>query len=391
MTSAAARRAYNGPAVLSFGFRPFFLAAALWSALATPVWITSFLTGAWPGIDRAWHIHEMLFGYLAAAIAGFLLTAVPNWTGRMPVIGAPLGALFALWAAGRLAMLGPWRDSAPAAVVDAAFLVVFSLVLWREIFAGRNWRNIGVCAAVSGLGLANIAFHALPQAGAGEVAIRLGLSALAFLIALVGGRITPSFTRNWMVQAGAAPLPEPQSRGDQIAFIIVCIALLAFAGLGEGRIAGGLLLAGGLGALWRLSRWRTRLVLGEPLVWSLHAGYAWLGLALVLMGFSGLVPDLVPRSGAWHALTAGSAGAMTLAVMSRATLGHTGRARRADRATSLSYLLVCVAAVGRIAASLGPAGVQPFLFALSAAAWSLAFGLFLAVYGPMLVSPRAGA
>ena len=169
MTStAAARRAYDGPALFSFGFRPCFFFGAIWSALVVPLWLYSYFHGGAAALTREWHIHEMIFGFLGAVIAGFLTTAVPNWTGRMPVIGAPLGFLVSLWVLGRVAMLFQGVLGPIAAVADCAFLLAFAAVIWREVLAGRNWRNLPVCILISLFGLANVAFH-LPSAQAGDL------------------------------------------------------------------------------------------------------------------------------------------------------------------------------------------------------------------------------
>eukprot|EP01030_Chromulinospumella_sphaerica_P027814 gene27814-28104_t len=159
MSTAAARRAYHGLPLLSFGFRPFFLLGAIWAAIAVPLWVWSLLGGPAAAAHRDWHVHEMLFGFLAAIVAGFLTTAVPNWTGRMPVIGAPLGGLVLMWFAGRVAMLFQALIGPAAALIDSIFLLVFAAVLFREVLTGRNWRNLPVCGLVAVLALANIAFH----------------------------------------------------------------------------------------------------------------------------------------------------------------------------------------------------------------------------------------
>src|SRR5262245_14725294 len=184
MSTAAARRAYGGPAVFSFGFRPFFLMGALWAALAVPIWIWSYLGGAAAALHRDWHVHEMVFGFLSAVVAGFLSTAIPNWTGRMPVLGGPLAGLVALWFAGRVAMVMQYWWGPLAAVIDCAFLLVFAGVVWREILAGQNLRNLPVAMLVSLLALANVAFHldrSLPVQGFGE---RLALGVAIVLITL---------------------------------------------------------------------------------------------------------------------------------------------------------------------------------------------------------------
>jgi uncharacterized protein involved in response to NO len=394
MTTAAERRAYSGSALFSFGFRPFFLLACAWPALSVPVWVLAWL--GYPPfagvLTRDWHVHEMLFGYLAGVMAGFLLTAVPNWTGRLPVMGAPLMGLVGLWIAGRAAMaLAPL--SAWAAAVDAAFLLVFAAVVWREVLAGRNWRNLPVCGLVTLLALANIGVHLRPLSpdlAAG--AERLALGVAGMMIALIGGRVTPSFTRNWLMQRKATQLPAQSSRFDQGVLGITGIALACWVVLPTQSLTGAALVVAGVANLLRLARWRGTRTLAEPLVWILHAGYGWLGLALPVMGGAALWPSLVPTSAGVHALTVGAIGVMTLAMMTRAILGHTGRPRRAGAGTLAIYLLANLAAGLRVAAAFLPAH-QALLLGLSAGAWSLAFGGFVVVYGPMLVGgpPSPGA
>lgn len=394
MATAADRRAYRGPKLFSYGFRPFFLAASVWAALAVPLWLLSF-TGhlPWAALSREWHIHEMLFGVLAGIVAGFLLTAVPNWTGRLPVMGAPLVALSALWLAGRLAMLAAAELGVWASVIDSAFLVVFAGVIWREVLAGRNWRNLAVCCLVTVLACANIAFHlgALAPEAAGQ---RAALGAIAMLIALIGGRVTPSFTRNWLTQRSPGPLPAPGDRADMAALILTGLAAAVWVAAPEAPLAGALLTASGLAALARLARWQGLRTLIEPLVWVLHLGYAWLGVGLTLIGLAILAPDIFPRTAGVHALTAGAVGVMTLAMMTRATRGHSGRPRVADVWTLVIYLLVNAAALVRVCAGFGGPGTT-VLLATSGILWSAAYGGFALAYGPMLLGwrakPRGGA
>ena len=393
MPSAAARRAYDGPALFSYGFRPFFFGASCWAATVVPVWLWVHLAAAGSGsaIDRDWHVHEMLFGYLGGVVAGFLLTSIPNWTGRLPVAGRPLALLYALWVIGRVAMLFIDVLGVGAIMIDAAFLVVFAAVVWREVVSGRNWRNLPVCGLVSALALANLAFHGRAIWPAlGGWAERGGLAAIAVMIALIGGRITPSFTRNWLAQRGQTALPAPADRLDQIALLLCVAAAIAWAVAPWASVSGGLACLAGAGVLARLSRWRTALTLGEPLVWSLHAGYFWLGLAFLLIGLGMMDPAAWPPTAGAHALTAGAAGVMTLAVMTRATLGHTGRARTADRSTLVIYLAINLAAVVRVAAPFAPE-LRTLLLGLAGAFWSLAFLLFVACYGPMLIRARLPA
>lgn len=394
MPSAATRRAYRGPALFSFGFRPFFLGAGIWAAVSVPVWIWSHLGGgggAAMSFGRDWHVHEMLFGYLGGVVAGFLLTAVPNWTGRLPVAGTPLALLWVLWCAGRAAMLYEGVLGVSAMAVDAAFLVVFAGVVWREVLAGRNWRNLPVCGMVTLLATANVAFHArLAWPEAGPAAERAALAAMAMLIALIGGRVTPSFTRNWMAPRKLSPDPAAADRIDLACLLLGVGGLVAWVASPENPATGALMCAGGLGALLRLSRWRTSKILAEPLVWSLHAGYAWLGFSLILLGASVLAPAIVPRTAGIHALTAGAAGVMTLAMMTRATLGHTGRPRAANDLTMAVFLAANAAAGLRVGAAFTGEGRTVLLIA-AAVVWVAAFGGFLAGYAPMLLRRRLDA
>ena len=384
MSTASRRRAYAGPAIFSFGFRPFFLLGAAWAAISAPLWVWSFVSGQGL-LTREWHIHEMIFGALAAIVAGFLTTAVPNWTGRMPVIGAPLAGLVGLWLAGRIAMLLPGLAPGVAAVVDSAFLLVFAAIIWREVAAGRNWRNLPVCLLLTLMAAGNLLFPLRPSGWDFDMAWRTGLAAVAMLIALIGGRITPSFTNNWLKAQGRTPSARPESRFDHLILLGSAASLAAWIAAPSAAATGlGLGLAG-LANLVRLVRWRGWRAAAEPLVWILHLGYFWLALSLMLMGLSAVLPE-APTTLGVHALTVGAVGVMTLAVMTRASRGHTGRDLSADRSVQAIYLLANLAAVLRLAAA--AAGYHPELLAASVAAWSGAFGLFVVTHSPMLTRPR---
>lgn len=211
---------HAGPALWSGGFRPFFLGGAAFAAVALPLWVWALITGeavAVAGDPLSWHIHEMIFGYVGAVLAGFLLTAIPNWTGRLPVRGRPLMLLFALWLAGRVAVVFGEAIGPAAAAVDAAFLAVLAGVAWREVAAGKNAGNFPICVVVSLFALANICFHLeIATAGAADYSIRAALGIILLLISLIGGRITPSFTRNWLAKRGAADMPAPFGRYDKL-------------------------------------------------------------------------------------------------------------------------------------------------------------------------------
>jgi uncharacterized protein involved in response to NO len=386
-------RGEAGPALLSAGFRPFFLLAAIWAAVAIPLWLLAFsgkeaLPTALAPID--WHVHEMVFGYGAAVVAGFLLTAIPNWTGRMPLEGPPLLGLVLLWLLGRAAVFFSARiGEVPAATLDLAFPLAFLLVIAREIVTGRNWRNLPMVAALFSLFTANLLVHleALGTARTAALGSRLGVATLLMLISFVGGRIIPSFTRNWLAkerpQIGA---PMPFGAFDRAALSLAALALAAWVLSPDGIAAPLLALLAGLALLLRLARWRGQATLREPLLLVLHVGYAWLSLGLLLLGFDRLFP-LLPETAALHALTVGAIGTMTLAVMTRASLGHTGRPLAAGPRTQAIYVLATLAALLRL---LSPLGGQHYLFllALAGAAWSGAFGLFIVAYGPALAAPR---
>jgi uncharacterized protein involved in response to NO len=383
------RRDYAGPALFSYGFRPFFLAAGLWAAFGILLWMPQYygniaLPTAFGALD--WHIHEMLFGYVAATIAGFLLTAVPNWTGRLPVNGWPLAGLAALWLAGRVAiatsaLIGP----ALAAVIDVAFLVALAGVAAREIVAGKNWRNLRVLVVVSVLAAGNIVFHVEAiRNGAADYGVRLSLGAVILLISLVGGRIVPSFTNNWLARNNPGRLPVPFSRFDAVCIASGAVAIAAWVIAPLHGATGALLAVAGLAHLARLARWAGDRTVADRLVLVLHAAYAFVPVGFLLLAASAFWPSIAPSAGI-HAWTAGAIGMMTLAVMTRASLGHTGHALSASAGTQAIYALAFVAAVLRVAGALTG---EMLLVDLAAGAWIAAFAGFVIAYGPLLVMRR---
>ena len=386
-------RPHAGPALFSAGFRPFFLAAALWAALAIPLWLAAYGRGAVAASvlpPALWHGHEMVFGFALATVAGFLLTAIPNWTGRMPLQGWPLAALVLLWAAGRLAVLGSAEIGVPAAAaLDLAFPLAFLLTIAREILAGRNWRNLPMLAALALLLLGSLLVHldALGVAQTGELGNRLGLATLLMLISLMGGRIIPSFTRNWLVRMRPQERP-PAAAGvlDTATLVLTGLGLAAWVGAPEGRLTPWAELLAGIAVAVRLARWRGLATIREPLLVVLHVGYGWLACGLLLLALNGFWA-LMPASDAVHALTIGAVGTMTLAVMTRASLGHTGRPLAAGPGTTAIFALVTTAALLRLAVPLS-GGRAELLLALAGVAWSGAFGLFALLYARPLSQPR---
>ncbi|MBU3029175.1 NnrS family protein [Paracoccus marinaquae] len=392
MTSTAERTGrFHGPAVLTYGFRPFFLLAGLWAAAAMLLWVVM-LSGGTPlplSLDPiSWHAHEFLFGYLGAVIAGFVLTAVPNWTGRRPLAGTPLAGLVLLWLSGRLAIaVSGWLPWPAVAAIDLSLAVALVLFLTREVIQSGNWRNLPVVGLIGLYGLANAVF--LAEAAGGGVAfdgvgMRLGLAAAVLLIALIGGRIIPAFTRNWLTARGSARLPQPFDRFDAAVLGLSAVTLLAFVAAPDTAGLRWLMLAAGAAHLWRLSRWCGGLTRAEPLLWVLHVAYAMLALGFVAEAAAGF--DLITRAAARHLWLAGAIGLMTVGVMTRATRGHTGRPLQADRPTLLIYLALIGSALLRVAAGLW-SDPMPLLH-LSAGLWLAAFAGFALAYGPILLRPK---
>jgi uncharacterized protein involved in response to NO len=386
--SAARTRAWRGAAIWSRGFRPFFLGAAVWAILAVGLWPFVFsgqieLATAFTPID--WHAHEMIFGYLAAVIAGFLTTAVPNWTGRLPVSGWPLMALTSLWIAGRVAMFESARLGRPlAAAIDCAFLIVFAAVVAVEVVAGRNWRNAKVVALVGALAVANLAFHwEDANSGFAEFSQRAALALVVMLILLVGGRVTPSFTNNWLARAGSPKRPAPFGRFDAFVMGLSGLALAAWVFAPSETASAALMLAAGLGNLGRLARWRGWLARRDPLVLVLHAGFGLAAAGFLFTGASAILPAAFPYGASVHVWTIGATGLMTLAMMTRATLGHSGQALVASPATKAAYLLLATALILRVGMPFFPRFETALLHA-AACAWALSFAAFLWGFGSLL-------
>ncbi len=381
------RAAYRGLPLFANGFRPFFLLGAIQAALSILEWLPLFygeLKLASAFAPRDWHVHEMLYGYLPAIVTGFLFTAIPNWTGRLPLQGTPLATLVAVWIAGRLAVtfsagIGWWA----AMLVDASFLLLVAAAATREIAAGRNWKNLNVVALVVVLLAGNIAFHLEAHFhGAADVGIRIGIAVVVLLISLIGGRIIPSFTRNWLVKENPGRLPAPFGRFDMIVVALGALALVSWVVASDSRLAGTALGIAGVMHLVRLSRWAGDRTLRERLLTILHVGYFFVPLGFLLNAAAAF--GVVPASAGVHAWMAGAAGTMTLAVMTRATLGHTGHALTASIGTQAIYAAIIVAAVARICAVIHTAQ-SDLLLHIAAFAWVAAFLGFALAYGPLLL------
>lgn len=392
MSDVGIRRRDAGPAILSYGFRPFFLSGALWAVVAVMLWLPQYfgeltLSSAFQPMD--WHAHEALFGYGGAVVAGFLLTAVPNWTGRFPLRGKGLLFLFLVWLAGRLAVaLSGHIGWMAAALVDCAFLFAFSFFIAREIVAGKNWRNLRVLIVVVFLGAANVAFHVEAHfTGDAAFSRRFAIAVFVALIMLVGGRIVPSFTHTFLLQRRVAGrLPQKFGRFDVLCMAVSIAALAGWVAAPDDKAVGLALIAAGLLNVARLARWAGERTSGEALVAILHLAFAFIPIGFLLSGLAAWVPAISPSAGL-HAWAVGGVGGMTIAVMTRASLGHTGYALRAGPGTKLLYVSILLAALARIAAALAPQW-SFILLHVAAFAWLAAFLGFALVYGPALFRAR---
>lgn len=378
-------------AFLSFGFRPFFLFAVLLAPMSVAIWIGVLGGGVEAvGYPAAYlHSHEMMFGYTSAVIAGFLLTAIPNWTGRSPIRGWPLAVLAAVWLAGRLALLfTPFGNGLIEAAIEAAFLPLLLCVALREIVAGGSRRNLIVMAPIALLATANGLFHYGVLFGDGpDLGFRLGLAGVLMLIGLIGGRIIPSFTRNWLKARGPGRLPAQPGRWDMAALGVLGAGLVVWSIWPTGSIVtAAILVAAALLNIFRLARWAGERTLSNPLLFVLHVAYAFLPAGLLLLALAAWTDDFRYYLAGLHALGVGAIGGMTLAVMSRASLGHTGQALHATPVLMFAFAALVAAAVLRVAAALTPDA--PTVLYVSAGFWVAAFLLFLVSIGPALILPR---
>ena len=375
-------------AVLGYGFRPFFLLAALHAVLVVPAWLVR-LHGAglpaFPAPPLAWHVHEMTYGFVQAAIAGFLLTAVPSWTGRRGFAGAPLAALAAIWLAGRVAMSVPLDlPAAAVAGLDLAFTAALALAITPSLVRSGNRRNLVFVALLTALLVANLEFH---LRGAQAPPPALALNAVLVLVALVGGRVTPAFTAAWLRGRGVEVRIPRLAWLDGGALVAVTGVLVVDLVAPGGTLAGAVAVAAAVLLSLRLARWQGWRCAAEPLVWVLHLGYAWLPVAL---GLKAAMLLGVPLPGAsWvHALTVGAFATMILAIMTRASLGHTGRPLVAPASAAAAYGLVTAAALARVFGPVLAPGAAATWVWVAGLLWTLAFAAFLVGYAPMLLRPR---
>lgn len=371
-------------ALWRLGFRPFYLVAALFAAISIPLWIAQYF--GWigmPHVNLFWHMHEMVYGFVIAVIIGFLLTAMRAWTGLWTPRKGHLAALVGVWLAGRIAML-----CAPpllAAVVDLAFLPLAAWPMYRVLQRAGNKRNMFLIVMLALLTFVNLVFHAAVNgwlALSPMLAIQAAILLIVIIESLIGARVIPMFTSNGA--PGSKPIVHP--RRDLITLILMLAASLAWVFGAAAPASAGLAIAAGCAALLRLAGWQPQRTVRVPLLWILHLSYGWIPVGFFLLALSAL--NLVSASAAFHALTVGSMAGLIIGMMTRTTLGHTGRLLKAGRAELSMYLLIQAGALARVAAAFDLAGLRDTALIISTLCWSAAFALYVIVYGPYLLRPR---
>lgn len=376
----------KGLVPFALGFRPFFLLASVAAALLMLVWVLQWNSAITPGGyygNIGWHAHEMLFGYTVAVIAGFLLTAVRNWTGIDTITDTPLALLATLWLAGRVL---PWIADIPGwliASVDLAFLPLLAVALSKPLWLGNNKINRIFLPLLLAMGAANLLIHlqALDLANLAPIGQSLALQLVLLILLIVGGRVLPFFTQNVIPGFQASTTPWIERSG----FILIGLLLLSNF-IGSSILSNSLYMLLGITQLLRLRGWYHKAIWNMPVLWILHLGYAWIGIGSLLMGFS--MCNLLMPSAAQHALTAGAIGITTLGMMARVALGHSGRSIQVSRLITISFLLINLAVLLRVlGVSLLPAWYMQWI-ALSGLLWIASFTLFAWVYLPILVKPR---
>jgi uncharacterized protein involved in response to NO len=382
--AAAHAGSYQGPAVLALGFRPFYLLAAAWAALAIPLWLGSYF--GWislPAASMAWHMHEMVFGFVVAVVIGFLYTAGRNWTGLWTPRGPYLAAIALLWLAGRVAMLS--TTSAWGAAIDAAFLPLATWPLYRVIARSDNKRNVVMVVILALLILANLLFHAAQLGFLPIASARPMYGALIMIViieSVMGGRVIPNFTANAVPGVKAVPRP----RLDRNCMILTILAGLAWVVQLPALFSVPLALAAAGAQAWRLAEWQPLSTLRQPLLWILHVSYAWIPVGFVLLALA--QAGLAPLSAAVHLLAVGGMGGLIVGMITRTALGHTGRPLKAGRRDTAMYVLVQLGVLARLGVAFVPAALHDSLLLLAGAFWSATFLLYLITYAPRLWAAR---
>lgn len=378
------------PAVFAKGFRPFFLLAAAFAVAFLPLWLATYtghldLAAYWTA--ASWHGHEMIFGFTMAVVAGFLLTAVGNWTGMETATGRALAGLCTLWVVGRLAVIGAgWLPPVAVAVADLLFIPALAFAIGRPLVRTQNKRNFVFIAVMGFLWTANLVMHLSALgvlSGWERPALLFSLDLIVLIVLIVGGRVIPMFTRN----ATAAKI-ESHAWVERIVFggVIASIALQLIAP--TNMLAGAAATIAGVAIGARMIHWGAQHTWNKPILWVLHLGHAWIAVGFLMRAASVLWPQ-VSASMAVHALTVGAIGMLTLGMMARVALGHTGRGLKVARPIAWAFAAVALAALTRTIVPLVFTGYYVDLMVVSGVLWSLAFVAYLVIYTPILVQPRA--
>jgi uncharacterized protein involved in response to NO len=381
-------QAASGPtgfALWNLGFRPFYLLASIFASSSILLWICQY-GGQLPAIylrSPAWHGHEMLFGYTMAVLAGFLLTAVANWTGKPTPSGPGLIALAALWVAGRVLVLTPYATA--AAIANVAFPLALAIGIGKAVVQSRNRRNYFFLGLLLLLGFAVLAFH-LSHLGLlpwpERASLQTGLDVILFIMAVIGGRVIPMFTNNGIPGAQATRHPLVEKFALVGVLVLLGVDVLPVPTLVVAVLA--LLVA--LAHAVRLYLWQPWRTGGAPLVWVLHVAYGWIVVYLVLRGLAEI--GVVGQLFAVHALTVGAIGGMTIGMMTRTARGHTGRPLSADGFETACFVLVALAAMIRVFGGMLLPGVYLTTVVVSGLCWSAAFGIYAVRYWPILSRGR---
>ncbi|WP_081768660.1 NnrS family protein [Herbaspirillum sp. RV1423] len=377
-------------ALWRLGFRPFYLFGATFAAVSIPLWIAQYLGWA-PGLENVnllWHMHEMVFGFAVAIVIGFLYTAARNWTGLWTPRSGHLAALLLLWLAGRGAML--FAPPLWAAVIDLAFLPFAAWPIYRILRSSGNKRNYFLVGLLGLLTLTNVMFHAAVNGWplfSPVTAVYAAILIIVIIESVIAARVIPMFTKNGA--PGVTPVVRP--RLDKICLALIVAASISYLSGLPAVLVSSLALAASAAQLWRLYGWQSHRTAAYPLLWILHVSYAWIPLGFILIALSAF--QLVPASAAFHALTVGSMAGLIIGMMTRTSLGHTGRMLTSGWSELVMYLSIQAGAVLRVAAALGPPigmrdDVRAGMLASAALCWSVAFLLFIAVYGRYLLRPR---
>jgi len=380
--------------LLRLGFRPFFLSGAVFSVVAIILWLLMYkgAVNLLPlGGGYWWHIHEMIFGFGCAIIAGFLLTAVQNWTGARGAQGSTLLILFLLWLAGRVVVLFPdLLGDELTTIIDLSFLPTVAFVLAKPIIAIKQYRNLFFVPLLMLFTIANLEMHLAiyyPATFTITYAAYAGVMLVTFLMSVMAGRVVPMFTANGTQTPKAIPLPWlDKTTNGSLGIAMLSLLLQPVVGFSE-TFFGVLLIIAGIFQTMRWLRWRPWITLGVPLLWSIHISIKFIAYGLIILGLSYLIAE-IPSNHIWHLLTVGGMGGLILAMISRVSLGHTGRPLSPPKAMTLAYILITLASLIR---ALGPWALpeKTLLFIdISGTFWLLAFGIFVVTYGPMLMSAR---